>query len=142
MDVVDYIKQVKRKKLEKDLVVRETCTRFGLSVDEALVAFDELTERGILTTQEDSVVVDGKEKIELTKNLFKAWQESSSRESTVACTIVTRESCSLEANNALLFYLFVNIFLVPSLFEGASNFCEGAKGMAEGTHAAGYDQKI
>ena len=56
--------------------------------------------------------------------------------------IVTRESCSLEANNALLFYLFVNIFLVPSLLEGASNFCEGAKDMAEGTHAAGYDQKI
>ena len=47
--------------------MRETCMRFGLSVDEALVAFDELTERGILTTQEDSVVVDGKEKIELTK---------------------------------------------------------------------------
>ena len=58
------------------------------------------------------------------------------------CTIVTRESCSLEANNALLFYLFVNIFLVPSLLEGASNFCEGAKDMAERTHAAGYDQKI
>ena len=91
MDVVDYIKQVKRKKLEKDLVVRETCTRFGLSVDEALVAFDELIERGILTTQEDSVVVDGKENIELTKNFFKAWQESSSRESTVACTQTLRE---------------------------------------------------
>ena len=44
--------------------------------------------------------------------------------------IVTRESCSLKANNALLFYLFVNIFLVPSLLEGASNFCEGAKDMA------------
>ena len=39
-------------------------------------------------------------------------------------TIVTRESYSLEANNALLFYLFVHLFLVPSLLEGASNFCE------------------
>ena len=39
---------------------------------------------------------------------------------------------------ALLFYLFVNIFLVPSLLEGASNFCEGAKDMVESTHAAGY----
>ena len=57
----------------------------------------------------------------------------------VVVNIVTRESCSLEANNALLFYLFVNIFLVPSLLEGASNFCEGAKDMAESTHAAGYD---
>ena len=56
--------------------------------------------------------------------------------------IVTRESYSLEANNALLFYLFVNIFLVPSLLEGASNFCEGGQDMAERTHAAGYDQKI
>ena len=56
--------------------------------------------------------------------------------------IVTRESYSLEANNALLFYLFVHLFLVPSLLEGASNFCKGAKHMAEGTHAAGYDQKI
>ena len=46
-------------------------------------------------------------------------------------SIVTRESYSLEANNALLFYLFVHLFLVPSLLEGASNFCEGAKHMAE-----------
>ena len=59
-----------------------------------------------------------------------------------AYTIVTRESYSMEANNALLFYLFVHLFLVPSLLEGASNFCGGAKHMAEGTHAAGYDQKI
>ena len=56
--------------------------------------------------------------------------------------IVTRESYSLEANSALLFYLIVHIFLVPSLLEGASNFCEGAKHVAEGTQAAGYDQKI
>ena len=60
----------------------------------------------------------------------------------IPLSIVTRESYSLEANNALLFYLFVHLFLVPSLLEGASNFCEGAKHMAEGTHAAGYDQKI
>ena len=55
--------------------------------------------------------------------------------------IVTRESYSLEANNALLFYLFVHLFLVPSLLEGASNFCEDAKHMAEGTHTAGYDHR-
>ena len=61
---------------------------------------------------------------------------------TFLISIVTRESYSLEANNALLFYLFVHLFLVPSLLEGASNFYEGAKHMAEGTHAAGYDQKI
>ena len=91
LDVVDYIKQVKRKILEKDLVVRETCTRFGLTGDEALVAFDELTERGILSTQEDSITVDGKEKFELTKNLFKAWQETSSPESKVVCTQTVRE---------------------------------------------------
>ena len=91
LDVVDYVKQVKRKKLEKDLVVRETCTRFGLTGDEALVAFDELTERGILSTQEDSITVDGKEKFELTKNLFKAWQETSSPESKIVCTQTVRE---------------------------------------------------
>ena len=86
LDVVDYVKQVKQKKLEKDLVVCETCTRFGLTGDEALVAFDELTERGILSTQEHSITVDGKEKFELTKNLFKAWQETSSPESKIVCT--------------------------------------------------------
>ena len=40
------------------------------------------------------------------------------------------------------FIFLCTFFLVPSLLESASNFCEGAKHMAEGTHAAGYDQKI
>ena len=72
----------------------------------------------------------------------KAWFPYDRNSRRPTATIVTRESYSLEANNALLFYLSVHLFLVPSLLEGASNFCEGAKHMAEGTHAAGYDQKI
>ena len=100
VDLVDYIKQVKRKKLEKDLVVPETCTHFGLSDDEALAAFDELTKKGILSTEEDSVVVDGKEKFQLTKALHKAWQESSSCGSKTAYTQTPTEKFPVDAKTA------------------------------------------
>ena len=57
-----------------------------------------------------------KEKFELTKNLFKAWQESSSHESKVALTQTLAEKYPVDAKQPAHRHPPKNLFLLPLTF--------------------------
>ena len=69
MDVIDNIKRVKKKKLERDQIVRDAETQLGLSAVESHSLIEELLSKGVLCNNEGSLDIDYKQRFELTKSL-------------------------------------------------------------------------
>ena len=69
MDVIDNIKRVKKKKLEKDQIMRDVETQLGLSAVESHSLIEEPLSKGILCNNEGSLDIDYKQRFELAKSL-------------------------------------------------------------------------
>ena len=70
LDIVDNVRRVKKKGLERGLVLRDA-EMMGLNIDEARDAIEDLRDRGILQCEEeDGMLVDEKERLQLAKCLM------------------------------------------------------------------------
>ena len=70
MDVVENITKVKKKKLDREQIIRDAEMQLGLSADESHSLIEELLTRGILCNNEGSLAIDYKQRFELTKSLL------------------------------------------------------------------------
>ena len=70
LDIIDNIKHVKKKKIEKGTIVRDANTLLGLDADDTTVALQNLENEGIVNFQDDIANVDVKAKWELSKSLI------------------------------------------------------------------------
>ena len=69
MDIIDNIRKVKKKRLEKGRVLRDA-EMMGLSIDEAQDAIEDLKGRGILQREEkNGMIVDKTGRIQLARCL-------------------------------------------------------------------------
>ena len=80
LDMIDNIKLVKKKKIEKGTIVRDANTLLGLDADDTTVALQNLEDEGIVNFQDDIVNVDVKGKWELSKSLIEVTRERASVE--------------------------------------------------------------
>ena len=69
MDVIDNIKRVKKKKLERVQIVHDVEAQLGLSEVDSHSLIEELLSKGILCNNEGSLDIDYKQRFELTKSL-------------------------------------------------------------------------
>ena len=80
LDIIDNIKFVRKKKIEKGTIVRDANTLLGLEADDTTVALQNLEDEGILNFQDDIANVDVKGKWELSKSLIEVTRERASVE--------------------------------------------------------------
>lgn len=77
LDIVDNIKNFKRKKPDKEFMISDACTLLGLTEDEATTALENLVQEGMISFQEETVCVDYKKKFDLTRSIAISLRESS-----------------------------------------------------------------
>ena len=70
MDIVDNIKKVKKKKLNQELIIRDAETHLGLNATDSKSLIEELLNREILCSEDESIEVDYKRRFDLTKSLL------------------------------------------------------------------------
>ena len=70
LDIIDNIKDVKKKKLDCNVILHEASAILGLNKNEIKDALQNLTEREILIVQDNCLTVDKKGKLQVTKNLL------------------------------------------------------------------------
>ena len=58
LDMIDNIKLVKKKKIEKGTIVRDANTLLGLDADDTTVALQNLEDEDIVNFQDDIVTVE------------------------------------------------------------------------------------
>ena len=63
MDIIDNIKDVKKNKLDCNVILHEASTILGLNENEIKDALQNLTEREILIVQDNCLTVDKKGKL-------------------------------------------------------------------------------
>ena len=80
LDIIDNIKFVRKKKIEKGTIVRDANTLLGLEADDTTVALQNLEDEGILNFQDDIANVNIKGKWELSKSLIEVTRERASVE--------------------------------------------------------------
>eukprot|EP00112_Aurelia_sp_Birch-Aquarium-sp1_P001671 Seg1181.2 transcript_id=Seg1181.2/GoldUCD/mRNA.D3Y31 product="hypothetical protein" protein_id=Seg1181.2/GoldUCD/D3Y31 len=69
LDVINNIKKVKKKKLERGQIVCDVQTLLGLSTADSYSLIEELLSMGILCNNEGSLDINYKQRFELTKSL-------------------------------------------------------------------------